>query len=225
MNKLEVIAWTVDDAVRIEKGGADRIELVVDLDRGGLTPPRNLVEQVLNSVRIPVRVMVRDTDKSFTYDEITFNQMLLYIEAIKELRPEGIVFGSITEDGLIDFNQLRQVIEAKGDMKLTFHRAFDELDQSIVMDQFDQLSRYEVDTILSSGTEKTALEGAETLKQLVNKQSINILPGSGINLDNYKEVLKKTKANYLHVGYAVRDNDGNIDIDKVKQMKEGINND
>jgi copper homeostasis protein len=36
---LEVIACSVADAVAAERGGADRLELVRDLNVGGLTPP------------------------------------------------------------------------------------------------------------------------------------------------------------------------------------------
>ena len=58
---LEIIAETVEDAREAEQGGAGRIELVRDLDRGGLTPPP-LIEAVLKAVRIPVRVMVRESE-------------------------------------------------------------------------------------------------------------------------------------------------------------------
>jgi hypothetical protein len=61
---LEVIATSVADAVAAEQGGADRLELVVDLSRGGMTPPAALVDEILGRVRIPIRVMVRETDRT-----------------------------------------------------------------------------------------------------------------------------------------------------------------
>ena len=36
---LEVIATSLDDALAAEDGGAGRLEIVHDLERGGLTPP------------------------------------------------------------------------------------------------------------------------------------------------------------------------------------------
>ena len=60
-NKVEAIAWSVEDAKRIVEAGADRIELIVNLNEGGLTPPYELVKQVCEvSGDVPVRVMVRD---------------------------------------------------------------------------------------------------------------------------------------------------------------------
>lgn len=225
MNKLEVIAWSMDDAIKIEQAGADRIELVIDLEKGGLTPPLELVKQVIDTVKIPVRVMVRDTDASFVYDKETMDKHLMFITALKDIKPEGIVFGSLTKDNKIDFKQLKQVIDVKGDMRLTFHRAFDELDSSIALKQFDELSKYDVDTLLTSGLEASALKGSEFIKKLIDKRTINILPGKSIDFSNYKDILKETHAKYLHVGYSVRDKQGNIDIELIEELKKGMNND
>ena len=59
---MEVIAETVEDAREAEQGGAGRIELVRDLSRGGLTPLPALIDAVVHAVRIPVRVMVRESE-------------------------------------------------------------------------------------------------------------------------------------------------------------------
>ena len=57
--RVEVIAQSVADAVAAEAGGADRLELVRDLDQDGLTPPPELVRAVVAAVRIPVYAMLR----------------------------------------------------------------------------------------------------------------------------------------------------------------------
>ena len=72
---LEVIACTVDDAVAAERGGADRIELVRDLGRGGLTPDIALTAAVVDAVRIPVRVMIRE-DEPFVVSDPEVSQAL-----------------------------------------------------------------------------------------------------------------------------------------------------
>ena len=58
---LEVIAASVADAKAAQEGGADRLEIVRDLDQGGLTPPFDLVEEIAAAVEIPIRVMLRET--------------------------------------------------------------------------------------------------------------------------------------------------------------------
>ncbi len=226
MNKLEVIAWTLDDAIEIYKAGADRIELVADLERGGLTPDLDLVKQVVQLVNIPVRVMIRNTDDSFAYDESTMMEHILYIQKLKKINPEGIVFGSLTKEGRINFEQLDSVIKAKGEMKLTFHRAFDELDEEILQSEFDKLSKYDVDTLLTSGACVNAWEGKDNIKKLIDKKTINILPGKSISIHNAKEIVGYTGANYIHVGYSVRDqenSDGKIDRNKIESLRRSIN--
>jgi copper homeostasis protein len=60
--QLEVIVTSLDDATEAERGGATRLEVVRDLSRGGLTPPLGLVRDILATVRIPIRVMLRERD-------------------------------------------------------------------------------------------------------------------------------------------------------------------
>src|SRR5512132_1383579 len=57
---LEVIACSVSDAVEAQSGGAGRLEIVRDLASGGLTPPLELVQEILAAVTLPVRVMLRE---------------------------------------------------------------------------------------------------------------------------------------------------------------------
>ncbi len=226
-NKVEVIAWSLDDALEIYKAGADRIELVAELERGGLTPDLDLVKQVVQLVDIPVRVMVRETDESFVYDEATMVKHIEYVERLREIKPEGIVFGSLTQEGKINFDQLESIIKVKGDMKLTFHRAFDELDVLDFEEEFDKLSSYDVDTILTSGTCVNAWEGRDNIKKLIEKGTINILPGKSISIHNAKDIINYTGANYVHVGYAVRDVEnetGKIDKNKIEELVNSINN-
>ncbi len=226
MNKVEVIAWTLDDAIEIYKSGADRIELVSEMEKGGLSPNLEIVKQVVEIVDIPVRVMVRHTDESFVYDSKTMSEHIQYINELKKIGPEGIVFGSLTEEGLINFEQLQEVIDAKGEMKLVFHRAFDELPKLHFLDQFDRLSKYDVDTLLTSGTCRTAEVGVHNIKNLVDRETINILPGKSITVLNARKIVKATGVEWVHVGYAARDNndiDGKISKDKIRYIKESIN--
>ncbi len=225
-NKVEVIAWSLDDAIDIYKAGADRIELVADLSKGGLSPSLDLVRNIVSTVDIPVRVMVRETDVSFVYDEPTMKKHIEYVKELEKIGPEGIVFGSLTVDGKINYEQLESIIEVKGNMKLTFHRAFDELNETNFEEEFDELSKYEVDTLLTSGTSSSAFEGKDNIKKLIEKGTINILPGKSISINNAKEIIDYTGANYVHVGYAVRDvenESGKIDEKKINDLINSIN--
>ena len=71
---LEVIATSADDAVAAEEGGADRLELVTDLARGGMTPSLDVLDGVLAAVKVPVRVMLRESEAHEVSDPATRRQ-------------------------------------------------------------------------------------------------------------------------------------------------------
>ena len=59
---LEVIVQSVADAEEAEAGGADRLEVVREIERDGLTPPLDLVRSIIAATSLPLRVMVRESD-------------------------------------------------------------------------------------------------------------------------------------------------------------------
>ena len=56
---LETCCTTLDEALSAQSRGAGRIELCTDLSVGGLTPPRDLIREVVASLTIPVNVLIR----------------------------------------------------------------------------------------------------------------------------------------------------------------------
>ncbi|WP_294747239.1 copper homeostasis protein CutC [uncultured Exiguobacterium sp.] len=215
---LEIIASTVEEAVAAEQAGAQRIELVSALSEGGLTPSYGLIRQVVSTVEIPVHVLVRPHSKSFVYSKSDEETIITDIDLIRELGAAGIVVGSLTADGRIDEGFLGRMIKHKGELSLTFHRAIDS--SRDIFEAAEVLADFpEVDRILTSGGQATALEGKETIARLIEEHpDLIILPGSGITLENAKTLLEATKASELHVGSAVLQ-DGVIQKESVKALK------
>ena len=56
---LEACCTTLEEALSAQSRGAGRIELCTDLSVGGLTPPRDLIREVVASLTIPVNVLIR----------------------------------------------------------------------------------------------------------------------------------------------------------------------
>lgn len=214
---LEIIASTVEEAVAAEQAGADRIELVSALSEGGLTPSYGLIRQVVSTVEIPVHVLVRPHSKSFVYSKSDEETIITDIDLIRELGAAGIVVGSLTADGRIDEGFLGRIIKHKGELSLTFHRAIDS--SRDILEAAEVLADFpEVDRILTSGGQATALEGKETITRLIEDHpDLIILPGSGITLENAEALLEATKASELHVGSAVLQ-DGIIQKERVEAL-------
>lgn len=187
---VEICANSLESALVAERAGADRIELCSELGVGGLTPSYGLLKQVRDSVSIPVHVLIRPRSGDFTYTDDEFNNMLTDIALCVELGFEGIVSGVLLDNFLLDVERTQHLKSASGSLKFTFHRAFDWILDP--MGAMRQLEAMNVDYILSSGQQNSALEGIELLAQLQEHSSkIQIMPGSGINGKNVGSFLER----------------------------------
>lgn len=224
--KLEIIASSLKDALDIFAGGADRIELVSNINEGGLTPNIDLVREVCNTVDIPVYVMLRPHSKSFVYDKDDLKVILNDLNLIKQTKAKGIVFGALTKDNLIDEELLKTIIQHKEHLKITFHRA---IDVSIdPLKSLEVLMNYDIERVLTSGGKSNALLGINTITkmtEIANKKQILILAGAGITPSNIDNLLINGKFNEVHLGSGVRYNNSNneaINIAAIKNLKEKI---
>ena len=220
---IEIIATTVKDALEIEAGGANRIELVSVLEKGGLTPSCKLTSEVINAVDIPVNVMIRPHALSFVYtdDEIAF--MKKEIETARMLGANGVVLGVLTKNNTVDTEKLESLLSVCSDLEVTFHRAIDVTD---VLASVKQLAVYkEITNILTSGGLTAPLhENIEIInKMIASAAHINILLGGGLTKDNVISVARKTKAVNFHFGTAVQTG-GNVVKEKVEVLVHKIQN-
>ncbi|MCD9022767.1 copper homeostasis protein CutC [Cohnella silvisoli] len=217
--KLEVIATCVQDALTAEDNGADRIELITAITEGGLTPGIGMVEQVVRAVNIPVHVMVRPHSRSFIYDRYDLDTMRAEIKAISSIGAAGIVVGALKADRCIDVHSLEMLLESAGGLNVTFHRAFDELEDQIsglrLLRRYPQISR-----VLTSGGLKPAMEAVSEIRRLVEEtdgSSLAILAGHGLTLQGIKLFIEQTRVTEVHFGSAVRCNRSGLEpIDPVQ---------
>ena len=121
---IEVIVETVEDAREAEQGGAGRLELVRALDRGGLTPADGLVAAVALAVRIPVRVMLRDSEPFELVDRAELGRLHAVARAAHAAGADGFVAGFL-RGGSPDLAAVQGVLGSL-DGPLTFHRAFED---------------------------------------------------------------------------------------------------
>ena len=203
---LEVIACTVDDAVAAERGGADRIELVRDLGRGGLTPDIALAAAVVDAVRIPVRVMIRE-EEPFVVSSPGVAQALCY--AAREmcgLAIDGLVMGFLDASGGVDEALLGRVLRDTRGMRVTFHRAFEEvLGQRagfVVLNRWPQIDRVLVNGGL--GTTEQRLSVLRALASLAGDR-LRVLSAVGSDRELLRAVCGAPELGEAHVGRAARD--------------------
>ena len=220
---LEICANSYQSAINAQEAGVHRIELCSELALGGITPSYGLLEKVMQELTIPVFVLIRPRSGDFTYTDTEFDIMLRDIAQCKRLGVYGIVSGVLQQGFTIDTERTQELIKACGDMQFTFHRAFDWVPDPI--DGLETLAALGVDRILTSGQEKTAAVGLETLKKL-HKQAdgrITILPGGGINPTNigafiqagFDEVHASASSYHKHVK-------GKLPMENINAITTGI---
>ncbi|MFS4455910.1 copper homeostasis protein CutC [Maribacter sp. 2304DJ31-5] len=194
---VEVCANSLESALNAQIAGANRIELCAELGVGGITPSYGLLKTIREQVRIPVHVLIRPRSGDFTYSDIDFDIMKRNIALCAELGFDGIVSGVLSRDFRLDVKRTEQLIKASGTLKFTFHRAFD-----WIRDPFETLERLEnlgIDYILTSGQQKSALEGIDLLSRLKEKTNKTvIMPGAGINAENVHQ-FKERGFNAVHL--------------------------
>lgn len=222
---LEIIGMSVEDAIAIEKCGADRIELISALTEGGLTPSYGLIESVVNKVKIPVNVMIRHHAKSFVYSDEDIKIMVKDIEKVKEIGANGVVFGMLDTNNIIREDQLKILLEAAKGLDVTYHRAIDETD---VIKSIKTLNKYEgITNVLTSAGKGNIAENIEKINEMKKYSGhINILLGGGLNFENIEKIKALTNNKDFHFGTAVRVDKnpfGEIDEEKLIKLVKIIN--
>ena len=222
---LEIIGMTVEDAKAIEACGANRIELVSALTEGGVTPSFGLIERVVNSVNIPVNVMIRHHANSFLYSEDDINIMMKDIEIVNSIGANGIVLGLLDNECNIDENNLKQLLCKVNNLEVTFHKAIDETN---LVQSIETLNKYEqITNVLTSGGSGDILNNLDVINDMKKaSENINILLGGGLNFDNIRGIKEKTYNCDYHFGTAVRIDKnpfGKIDETKLRELVQIIN--
>ena len=123
----EACVERLDEAILAEKNGAHRIELCSRLDLDGLTPHRNMIKDVINSVKIPVKVMIRPRGGNFVYDGKELDVMKEDILYCKRVNVSGIVFGVLKDDKTVDLIATRLLTDTSDGLEITFNKAIDEV--------------------------------------------------------------------------------------------------
>ena len=196
---VEVCIDSVESALAAQEGGASRVELCAELDKGGITPSAGMIEQVCKSVRIGVHVMIRPRPGDFCYSDHEFDVMKKDIQIARQLGAHGVVLGVLTRDRTVDIPRTNALAALARPMAVTFHRAFDEsanLDAAM-----ENLIGLGIDRILTSGGKPSALEGAGNITELVQRSNgrIAIVAGAGITLENAKAIIGQTGVDEIHV--------------------------
>ena len=195
---VEAAVESLEGALAAESAGADRIELCVNLDSGGTTPGKTLIEDVVRGVHVPVFVLIRPRAGDFVYTRPEIEAMIREIALARSSGVAGIVTGALDTDRTVDVEHTSALVKAAGGLPVTFHRAFDSTPN--LTDALEQVIAGGASRVLTSGGAATAHEGAAAIASLVDQagRRISILAGGGIRAHNVRDVIRWTRAAEIH---------------------------
>lgn len=196
--KLEICAFNLSSALNAAKYPITRIELCDGFEVGGTTPSYGMLVMTRNQVAIPVYPIIRPRGGDFLYSDEEFEMMLKDIELCKSLGYEGISTGVQLADGSIDEVRMKEIVKLAYPMGVTCHRVFDSTPDPFKA--LETLKNLKVERILTSGQQKTAIEGAKLIRELVEKaeNEIEIMAGAGVLSSNIKSLAENSKTSIFH---------------------------
>ena len=194
---LEVCCGDIASVRAAAEAGAHRIELCSALSLDGLTPSYGTIgEALLHGLTTHVLIRPRTGDFVYTPDEIAI--MVADIEMCGIMGVHGVVIGALSPDGRIDTKACRQLIDAAGDMHITFHRAFDAVADQIRA--LEDIARLGCHYLLTSGGQPTAQQGQQQLRRLHQQTAgrLQLIAASGVTPDNAAAILDTTGITQIH---------------------------
>lgn len=220
---LEVIVLSLDDARAAAAGGADRLEVVREIERDGLTPPVDLVRAIREETGLPLRVMVRESDGFSVAGPDELSALQRAMETFARLRVDGAVVG-FSRDGEIDIETLLQVLGAAPDLPVTLHRAFDHVaDPLAALDAVRPI--VQIDRVLTDGGGRDWTARSRRLQEYVRRAAgrLTILAGGGLDDDGLRVLAQAGAIREVHVGKAAREprhSTAPVSSDRVRHLKE-----
>jgi len=196
---LEACVETLEEALVAEQRRANRIELCSALDQDGLTPSQELTLQCIEQLTIPVMAMVRPRGGNFVYSESEIQQMESEIVFFKQTGVTGVVFGLLTNEGLLDIENTRRLARLASPLEVTFHKAIDY--SADVYLSFRELNDIEgVTRVLTSGGKDTAWNGREIIKQMqeLPGRKLKIIAAGKVIPQNRNQIAEFTGVDELH---------------------------
>ena len=195
---MEICIDSIESAKNAINGGALRLEICSALSEGGLTPTPGFLSMIKKFSCIPIYAMIRIRAGNFVYSREEMDAMIFDLETLKKLGLDGFVFGALNEEGQIHTEFCKEILNAARPCPVTFHRAFDEVNDPI--NSLETLCELGFERILTSGQKESAYEGIDLIKRLIERSQgrIIIMPGVGITKKNLHVIKENSGAKEFH---------------------------
>ncbi len=222
MNKLEISVSTKEEAIIAEQGGADRLEISIRSDRGGITPNIDTLSEIVFSTKLPCYLMLRHNFESYELDEEQLKKILFFIELTKISGIKGISIG-LLKDGRIDRQKMESIINNKGDLEIMFNHA---IDSSFNYEEdLEWLINNEgISWIQTSGSAETIFDGYKRILPYKDKINKKLVVGRSLTTENISKVMEFGFDNIVYqCKESLLNEERMLSLNKIKEFKKIIN--
>lgn len=189
MTEVEICVADAEGAGAAAQGGADRVELCVGLEVGGLTPSTGTVEETRELVGdLFVTVLIRPRAGDFVYGPIEARTMLRDVAGLAGWADRvgwgrlGFTIGALTPSGDVDAALVARLRDAAGGRLLVFNKAFDAVvDRAGALAQLGELG---VESVLTSGGGGACTDNLAELRRLAAGGPVAVVAAGGVRPHN-----------------------------------------
>lgn len=200
---LEVCVDSLPSGLIAASRGAARLEINSALTLGGLSCSIGFCQEAVRQIQplgCAIIAMVRPRPGGFVYEAEELAVIQRDIDALLQVGVDGVALGVLMPTGEIDVEAVGKLIEpvlAQG-RQAVFHRAFDLTPNA--GDALESLVGLGFTRVLTSGQAPTAMQGAATIRDLIEQADgrIEVLPGSGITPSNAEHLVRETGCDQVH---------------------------
>jgi copper homeostasis protein len=195
---LEVCAFNIQSCIIAERVGAARVELCDNPVEGGTTPSHGAIRQTRERISIQLYPIIRPRAGNYFYDDDEFAIMKRDIELCKKTGCDGISVGIQKQNGEIDTERLKRIVQWAYPMGVTCNRAFDAAPDPYKA--LEDIIQCNCERILTSGQKSAAPDAVDILAALVRQADdrIIIMPGAGVRSTNVEKLFRETGATEFH---------------------------
>jgi copper homeostasis protein len=199
--KIELCSAHIESLFLAEKFKFDRIELCQSLEVGGLTPSAGFQQMALKYNRFETHILIRHRAGDFIYSDLEKEIMFQDMKNSVEIGVHGLVVGALIKNNNkleIDLNFLSEIKKQFPNIDLTFHRAFDNInDKNSALESLIDLN---FNRVLTSGGNSPIQHNIEQLRKLkkVAHNKIELMIGGGINSENVKKLVEDINPDAIH---------------------------
>ena len=212
---MEICANSLASARNALAGGATRVELCTRLDLGGLTPAEADIDTCVHRLGLRTHVLLRPRAGDFCYTPSEYDSICHQVEMCHRIGGiSAVVVGFLDAHWHIDEQRTRAIVRLAAPMEVTFHRAFDEMQQDPA-EALEAIIRCGCHRLLTSGCAPSAQEGIPLIRTLVQQARgrITVMAGAGVTPQNAALIIQETGVHEIHASCKHTLADGTVQTD------------